>query len=250
MTSVPPPIGGQPGWQPSVSTSLDISVAVKWAWRKFRANTSTLVLNTLVLFVVGIGVYVAAFLIAHSVVPHGSLFLKVDERTGQIDGLGDYFALLGVLYLALFVLVIPLSVLSAGFLRSGLRIADGETPGFFDMFTVKNAPRIMLTNVLISMGSLVGMIFCYLPGLAFAVFAGYAIPILIERGLGPVASIEESFRLVKPNFWNAVLVAVVTGVIATVGMFACLIGILVSAPVAMLIHIYAYRYFSGGRIEV
>ncbi len=38
------------------------------------------------------------------------------------------------------------------------------------------------------------------------------------------------------------------GLIGGVGGVACFVGILVSAPVAMLIHVYAYRFFSAGPI--
>lgn len=248
MTAELPPYAAQPGWQPMGPPPFDLGNAVSWAWRKFRANATTLVLNTLVLFAVGILVYVVAFFVARGVVPDGRFLVEFDPETGAARDLGAYFARMGVMYLTAIVLLIPVSVLSAGFIKTGLRIADGESPRFADMFRVKNAPRIMLTAVLLSLGALVGLTLCYLPGLAFAVFATFTIPVLLDRDLGPLESIKASFGLVKRNFGNVLLIVLVGGALGAAGTFACLVGILVAAPVVMLLQIYAFRFFSGGPI--
>lgn len=233
---------------PATRPTFDAGNAASWAWRRFRANTSTLVLNTLVLFVCGLVVYAIAYGVAKSIVPDGTLFLKVDQTTGAIEGFGDYFALIGILYLVTFVLAIPLSVLSAGYIRTGLRIADGDRPGFADMFRVRRPVRIMLTSAAIALASLVGLIFLYIPGLAVALFSGFAILFIVDKDLAPVEAIKASVSLVKANFANAIIVTFLAGMVSLIGIFALVIGILASAPVGMLMHIYAYRYFTGGTV--
>src|SRR4051794_16506175 len=85
-----PPGYPPPGYQPG-PPGFDIGKAFGWAWQKFRANTTVLVLGALVLLVLGIGVYVGAALLAHSVTG-GSPFLRTDAETGEPTDIGGLFA--------------------------------------------------------------------------------------------------------------------------------------------------------------
>lgn len=236
-----------PGWPPG-PPPFELDKAVAWAWRKFRANSTSLVLGSLVVLGAGIVIYVAAFLAARSLVPDGRFFLQYDAETGAPQDLGAYVARMGLTLLLVFVLAIPLSVLSAGLVRMCLRIADGESPEFSDVFRVKNPLRIMTTHVLVLMASSIGLLFCYLPGLAFGVFAMFWMHMLLDRDLGSLKSIRASFGLVKHNIGNVLLVFIVCVAFSVAGTYACLIGMLVAGPVVMLIQVYAYRFLSGGSI--
>jgi len=248
----PPPPGYQPpgyppGYPPPRPPGLDIGKAFSWAWQKFRANTATLMLGAFVILVIGIAVYVGALVIAHSVTG-GSMFLHSDPDTGLPTDFGSYLANLGVVYAILFVASVPLSVLTAGYSRAGLRIADGEKPTFGSIFSLRDAPRIMLTSVTLSLGILVGLVLCYLPGLALGLFSSFTLLFVLDHGQKPVDAIKSSFALVKTNFGPALGVTLLAGLVGGAGVLVCLVGALVSMPVAMLVHVYAYRFFSGGTI--
>ena len=100
-----------------------------WAWAKFRANTATMVLGTVLnpyrrhRDVRGCdprGVHV---------VDHPRLTIT-DPQTGKFVHVGDYFATLESGHLTIFVLAIPLAVLSAGLVRITLlhrrwRVSEG-----------------------------------------------------------------------------------------------------------------------------
>lgn len=247
MSANVPPYVYPPGYQPP-PPGLDVGKAFGWAWQKFRANTATLVLGALVQLVIIGGVYLAVIVVAHSVTG-GSLFLKTDPQTGEIHGLGSYFAMLGLTYGLIFLAAIPLSVLGAGYVRAGLRIADGESPTFGSIFTARDAPRIMLTSVMISLGTLVGLVLCYLPGLAFAIFATFTMYFVLDRGQKPVEALKSSFALVKANFGPVLGATLLGGLVAGAGVLVCVVGALVTLPIGMLVHIYAYRFVSGSTIS-
>ncbi|MDX6276979.1 MAG: hypothetical protein QOJ72_1107, partial [Nocardioidaceae bacterium] len=138
--------------------------------------------------------------------------------------------------------------LSAGLVRITLLIADGESPKVREAFRVPHAWRVMATTTMISVSSLIGIILCYLPGLVVGTFCGFAIVYVVDQQQRPVQAIRSSISLVKANFAHTLLVMVLSGAVAVAGAFVCLVGLLVSVPVALLVHTYAYRFFSGGTI--
>lgn len=245
MSADVPPDGPRPGFRPP---TVDVGRAFGWAWQKFRANTATLIVGAVVMLVIFTAVYVAAVVIAHDVTG-GSFFLSTDRNTGQPKDIGSYLANLGVMYAILFAASIPLSVLTASYVRVGLRIADGQTPGIGSFFSLRDAPRIMLTSVMLSICSLIGLVLCYLPGLVFGAFATFTLAVVIDKGQSPVAALRSSFALVRTNFWPIVGVTLLAGLVAGGGFLVCLVGALVSLPVAMLVHVYVYRFVSGGPIS-
>lgn len=118
---------------------------------------------------------------------------------------------LGIIHLVIFVLTIPSSVLGAGFARLGL-------------------------------------VMCYLPGLAFGLFATFTVYFVLERDQRPIEAIRSSFGVVKANFDNALVSVLLGGLVAGAGAIVCLVGLLVTAPVAMLVHVYTFRILGGGSV--
>lgn len=246
MTAEPPPYAQPYGWQPG-PPKFDVGNAFSWAWAKFRANTATLMLGTVLILIAAVLMYVVAILVVFAVVDHPTLSIT-DRHTGKIAHVGSYLATIGVGELTLFVLAIPLAVLSAGLLRITLLIADGDTPRVREAFRVPRPWSVMATSTLISISTLIGFVLCYVPGLVVATFCAFAIAYVIDHGQTPVQAIRSSVSLVKDNFGHALLVMVLGGLVAVAGVFACLVGMLVTTPVAMLVHTYAYRFFSHGTI--
>jgi uncharacterized membrane protein len=240
-----PPYGPPPGYYGP--PRYEVGQAFSWAWAKFKANTSTMLAGGVLMLLATIAMYAVAIAVVFAVVPHPTLTFT-DPDTGEIDGVGRYFATLGVGYGTFFLLTVPLAVLSAGLIRTGLKIADGESPGVGSLFSYRNAPRIMLTSFIVSMTSLIGFVLCYVPGLAFGLFAGFTLYFVIDHRQGPIAAIKSSFALVKANFGNALVAMLLAGLVASAGAIACFFGLIVTVPFAMLVHVYTYRFLSGGTI--
>ncbi|KRC64009.1 hypothetical protein ASE12_04095 [Aeromicrobium sp. Root236] len=249
----PPPGYPPPGYGPPPPgyyygpPRYEVGAAFSWAWKKFGANKATLLTGGLVLLLATLVLYAVAIGAVFAVVDHPRL--SITDSSGELDGAGDYFATLGVGYAALFVLLIFYSVVMAGMIRTCLRIADGETPGVGAIFSYRNAPRILLLALLTTLGGIVGTILCYLPGLAFGLFAGFSMYFLLDRDQKPIAAIESSFTLVKNNFGNALVALLLAGLVTGAGLIACGVGVIFTLPFGILVHVYTYRFLSGGRIE-
>jgi uncharacterized membrane protein len=244
----PPPV--QPPYYPPPPgyygpPRFEIGHAFTWAWAKFKANTATLLTGGVILLLATIAMYAVSIAAVFAVVPDPTLTM-FDPQTNELNG--SYFATMGVGYATFFLLTIPLAVVSAGLIRAGLRIADGETPGPGSLFSYRDAPRILLATLVVSTVSLIGLILCYLPGLAFGLFAGFTLYFVIDDKQGPIAAIKSSFSLVKANFGNALAAMLLAGVVASGGVIACFVGMIFTVPFAILVHVYTYRFLSGGTV--
>lgn len=241
----PPGYGPPPGYYGP--PRYDVGKAFSWAWAKFRANTATLLTGGFVLFLATIAIYAVAIAAVFAVVSDPRITLT-DSQTGEFEEVGNYFATMGVAYAAFFLVLIPYWVVLAGVIRTGLRIADGETPGIGSVFSYRDSPRVMLLALITTLGTIVGFVLCYIPGLAFGLFAGFSMYFLLDSRQGPVAAIKSSFTLVKNNFGNALVAFLLAGLAASAGVLVCFVGIIFSAPFAVLVHVYTYRFLSGGRV--
>ncbi len=235
----PPPPGygpPPPGYYPPPPgyygpPRFEIGNAFTWAWAKFKANTATLLTGGVILLLAMIAMYAIAIVVVFAVVPHPTLTMT-DTQTGEVDGIGRYFATMGVGYGTLFLLLIPYWVLFAGVIRTGLRIADGETPGIGSLFSYRNAPRILLLAALTALGTLVGNGALLPAGDGVRAVRGlHACTFVLDQGQGPITALKSSFSLVKNNFGNA-LVAIAAGRPGDgpAGRSLCLIGMVFSVP--------------------
>ena len=190
---------------------FEIGNAFTWAWAKFKANRPHCSPPARCCSSAAIVIYAVAIAAVFAVVPDPRITMT-DPQTGELEGVGSYFATLGVGEGA-FPAPIPFAVVWAGLIRTGLRIADGERPGIRSLFSYRNAPdhadRLIMSTV-----TLIGIILCYVPGLAFGLFAGFT-PLLRDRPRqGPVAAIKSSFAVVKANFGNALVAMLLAGLVA------------------------------------
>lgn len=136
-------------------------------------------------------------------------------------------------------------VLSAGLYRGALDVTEGRKFDFFGAFGRMDLPKVVLTSLLVSIGTVVGIMLCVLPGLLFMFFSYFAILVVVDRGVSPIDSIKESFTLVKNNAGQSLLLAVLNILVVIAGFLACCVGLFVAMPVVTLASAYAYKKFLG-----
>jgi len=77
----------------------------------------------------------------------------------------------------------------------------------------------------------------------FGTFMYFAFPIAAFSSVEPVEAVKASFQFAKTHFGPMLLLAVVTGLIAWVGIVACFVGVFFTAPLAMTIAVIAYHEY-------
>jgi hypothetical protein len=78
----------------------------------------------------------------------------------------------------------------------------------------------------------------------------FNVPLIIDRGLGPIEAIKGSWQLSRGHFWSLFGVSLVLGIILFAGLMSCLIGILFAAPQVMLTWTAGYLLIAGTRPPV
>ncbi|WP_431768048.1 hypothetical protein [Mycobacterium mantenii] len=136
----------------------------------------------------------------------------------------------------------------SAFLSGCLDLADGRPVTIGSFFKPRNFAMVFLAALLLGVLTSIASALCFLPGLILGIFAQFTIPYAIDRSQQPIKALTSSFSTVTANFGNALLVWLVEVAAFLVGALACGVGLLVGAPVAALVGIYAYRKFSGGHV--
>ena len=223
-------------YQPTGQTGvprLDAGEAFSYGWKKFQEHWQAFVVMVLV---VGLISLVGGLIVFLALLPAMS-----GSSTGAAIGI--------VLSIAAVVLYMAINfVVQAGVLRAGLGVTKGVAPSLSMLTDTKNLGTYIGTTLLISLAAFVGFILCVLPGIAVIVFAAYAPFIALDRGVGPVEAIQQSYEMVKNNLGPVFLVLLLAYAVYYVGSLACYVGLLVSIPVALVMLAHSYRALTGDAV--
>jgi len=74
------------------------------------------------------------------------------------------------------------------------------------------------------------------------IFAGL---LVIDREVGPIEALKESYRITSGHRWSILGLILVLFLINLLGLLALIVGMLVSIPIALLALTHAYRVLSG-----
>jgi uncharacterized membrane protein len=144
-------------------------------------------------------------------------------------------------------LIVGAAVQSA-YLGGILDIANGRQVSVGSFFRPRNIGSVIIAGLIVGIITTIGFFLCVIPGLIATIMLMFTVVALIDRNLQPVEAVKTSFEISKANFGNAILAWLVMVVTFVVGALLCGVGLLVAAPVAILILVYTYRKLSGGQI--
>ncbi len=210
---------------------MDIGGALSYGWAKFQEHVGPILIGLVGLFVV-VGVIGIVWQIIV-----GGIF-----STG-----GDAGFFVGMIASAVgsFVFAVGGYVIQAVMIRAGFDLVDGHGLETSRLFDTNQIGPIIITGLLISIGTTIGYILCFLPGLIFAIMSGFSLHYVVDQGKAPVEAIKASIDLVRTNPGQALLLIIVTGIVAFAGAILCGIGLLVSVPVALIAQAYGFRQLNG-----
>jgi uncharacterized membrane protein len=223
---------------PAPGQRFNIGDAFSWAWNKFTENAVPLILSFLAYGVVGAAAQYLVFA------------LLGDTSTNDNDGgFGGSFSAnlgtVGTIVLAIVVFVY-IAFVQAATLYGTLGIADGRTVTIGSFFKPRNFGGVILAALLVGVLTAVGYLLCVIPGLIFSFFTLFTIAFASDHDLSAIEALKASFTTVRANIGSVLVSWLVQGLVVTAGMLACGIGVIVAAPVALLIQTYTYRRLSGG----
>ena len=93
--------------------------------------------------------------------------------------------------------------------------------------------------------SIIGYCLCILPGIYLTVSWMFAVPLVIDRGMGFWEAMEFSRKVVTKHWFLMFALQLLCGLLGVCGVIACCIGILVSLPFGMATLMYAFEDIFG-----
>jgi hypothetical protein len=186
------------------------------SWEALKLNIGTFI----GLLLVPIGLYMLA-----SFIVIGAAFNGNETADTSVTGL---FLALILVILLLFVAITP------SLIHTQLKGARGEKVSFNDALSYglkKLFPFIGLT-ILTALAVLIGLILFVIPGLAVAFFLSLASYILIDKNIGVIDAMKESFELVKAH-WKIVVGVIIVNFAISLPQFIPGIGWIISAALGV-----------------
>lgn len=87
----------------------------------------------------------------------------------------------------------------------------------------------------------IGVLLSSLFSMALNTAVLFAMFYIVDQKMDVVAAIQKSFDVVKANFWVFLGLSIVAGVVSSLGIIACVIGVIVTAPMYLSTISIVYR---------
>ncbi|HVM47465.1 MAG TPA: GYF domain-containing protein [Candidatus Acidoferrum sp.] len=152
--------------------------------------------------------------------------------------------------LAISFLSTPLyTILIAGLYRYYIALIRGEPAGVGTAFSGFGPAigHLVLLGLATGFLNLIAFCLCVLPGIYTSVAWMFAIPLVIDRGLGFWQAMELSRRLVTRHWFLVFALVLVVGLVSVAGVIACCVGLLATVPLGWMSLMYAYEDIFGRR---
>jgi len=215
--------------------SLDIGNCITRSWELVKKNLGPMVgISFLVMVIIGVMNQLIGL------VSRPAITGMIIEHRVSIGGIAIIFAT-SLLTTPVYV------VFTAGLLKYYLKLIRGERAGIADAFSGFGPAlgQLVLLGLVSGFLSLIGYCLCILPGIYLTVSWMFAVPLVIDRGLGFWEAMELSRNVVAKHWFLLFALQLLCGVLAVCGLIACCIGVLVSVPFATATLMYAYEDIYG-----
>jgi uncharacterized membrane protein len=128
-----------------------------------------------------------------------------------------------------------------------LRVARGNKPPFAVVF---GGPRyfvpMLVGTIVMALGVVFGLLLCLIPGCILALGCLVWSYVVVDRGVGGVDALKQSWNLTQGHKGTLFVFAVLAFLVMLAGVLACCVGaILVSGPVLGIATAYIYLKLRG-----
>jgi len=157
----------------------------------------------------------------------------------------------GISLLGLVIMILSLYV-SIGTTKISLRVVDGESPEFLDVFrSAKYFLRYLGASILIGLIIVLGFVLLIVPGIIWGVRYSQALNLIVDKDMKIIDAMRKSGELTKGVKGQLILFFLVCIGVIILGAIALVVGVLVALPVVWLATVFVYRQLlksaSGGQ---
>ncbi|MCA9368892.1 MAG: hypothetical protein H6773_02615 [Pseudomonadales bacterium] len=157
-----------------------------------------------------------------------------------LNALGESFGIMA--FFVMFIYMIVQTVVSMGVIQGYLNLARGEEINIETFKTM--LPLVVnyfLGTLLLGVIIVLGLIFLIVPGIYFSLKYFFVPFLLIDKKMKPMEALRASEKMTKGIKWELVGLSAAAILLAYMGIFAVIVGIFVTAPVAAMSYVYFYE---------
>ncbi|MBS1789469.1 MAG: zinc-ribbon domain-containing protein [Acidobacteria bacterium] len=134
----------------------------------------------------------------------------------------------------------------SGFYKTAFKQLRGEQITVGDLFSGGEVfLRVIGAFIAIAFFALLGALLCILPAFVVGGVLYFTLPLIIEREMSIGEALRTSYEATKANWLMFTLFAFVVSLLASLGQFACYVGLVVTYPLQFTIAAIAYRDVFG-----
>ena len=212
-------------------------------WKMFTQQWKSWVLLSLGYFVVMlVPTIVLAFVVFSMTFANAALQSGPYGRSASAASPFPFLIVFVGSMLSLVVLVPVSAYFKGGMYKSAFKQLRGGRLEFRDLFSAGDRLLPLIgETILVSLVVSTGMMFCIIPGLVAAGLLMFAAPLTVERRMGVIEAMRESYEMTKQNILIFTLFAFIVQLIVSAGTYLCYIGLLATYPLMFTISACAYR---------
>jgi uncharacterized membrane protein len=256
-----PPLPGMAAGSAGLSDGdydLDITGCFGRGWNLVKENMGLLFVGTLIYLLIEMAVGALAnipligaiFSIANFIISGpllaGVFYLFIRTLRGEPAEVGDIFSgfrrgfgqlFLGTLVPALFILLcmlpflIVLGIKCVPLIGHLEQMQRGTPPDHATMEALQSALLVSLPVLFV----------CAIPAIYLSVSWKFTLPLIIDRELDFWTAMKTSRRQVGRHWWHVFGLVVLTGLLNTLGIFLCCVGLLFTIPIGFAALMFAYE---------
>ncbi|MEE2730895.1 MAG: hypothetical protein VYA55_08735 [Pseudomonadota bacterium] len=212
--------------------SVELSDILSESWQKTKGSKR---------YILGAGIlmYVIAFVVIAVVTAISMFVMGTDpESPGPMAILIQ--VVLQILFMAL---ILPFS---AGIFVMCLKQVQGVQPEFGDLFSCFNKTgKLLGCMILMYIMIFIGYLLFIIPGIYLNFAYILAIPLIVDRDMGPWEALETSRKAITKHWLSVFLFFIVLTIIMMVSMLPLFIGLIWSVPLMAIAMAVLYREVFG-----
>ena len=155
-----------------------------------------------------------------------ALVISLPSGLGRFDAEGGA-AILGILAIAYGILIV--NPVEFGVAFAYLKAARGDKLEIKDMFEAfRNYWNAVLANLLVSIIVGVGLVLLIVPGIIFACKLAFTPYLVVDRKMGVIEAVKESWRMTGGHAWKVFLIGLLAIPICIAGLICFGVGVIIS----------------------
>jgi hypothetical protein len=138
------------------------------------------------------------------------------------------------------------AVFTAGLFYMGVRKAAGDKISWKMIFTgFSKLGKIMVATILQILLINIGLLLFIIPGIYLMVGYGLAMPLILDRDMGPWEALETSRKAIHKVWWKVAGAVVVMSIICAVSLAPLGLGLIWTLPMSFALAGVVYRHIFG-----